>query len=41
MANGEEQVSFKRYSTHPSPSDEDKKRFLRELITQVVNQQYY
>ena len=41
MANGETQVSFKRYSTYPSPSDEEKKRFLRELITHVVNQQFY
>ena len=41
MAIGEEQVSFKRYSTYPSPSDEEKRTLLRELITQVVNQQFY
>ena len=41
MANGETQVSFKRYSTYPSPSDEEKKRFLREIITHIVNQQFY
>lgn len=29
MANGEEQVSFNRYSIYPSPSEEES--FLREL----------
>ena len=37
-----EQVSFKMYSTYPSPSDEEKKNvFLRELITQALTQQLY
>ena len=36
-----EQVSFKMYSTYPSPSDEEKKCFLKELITQALTQQLY
>ena len=36
-----EQVSFKMYSAYPSPSDEEKKCFLRELITQALTQQLY
>ena len=31
MANGEEQVSFKRYSTYPSRSDEEKKNFFERI----------
>ena len=32
MANGENQISFKKYSVYPSPSEEEKISYFRELI---------